>query len=837
MRLAYQPLVVVFAAVCGGIVLDRCGQRPLPIWLWAAAIAWFAWLLCWRLRWNRAAVAFLVVAVAAVSGAWHHLEWHFFAADDIGLFAHEQAEPVCIEAIAASGPRVIPAPPYDPLRSIKKNDQTRFTIRAIAIRDGGEWRSASGTAEIDLDGQLGEHHEIHAGDRLRIFGRMSAPSPASNPGETDYAELARGRRQIAAVFVKQPACISLVEPASGWSIARLLDRIRGRGQELLRENLSPSQSQLAGAVLLGRRDDLDANRVAPFMLTGTIHIMVVAGLHVGILAYLLFLALRTGFVPRRAALVAVAVLTGLYAVVTDAEPPVMRATILVWIICGSMWLSRRRAGLNSLALAGLIVVAWNPTDLFRAGSQLSFLAVAGLILFADREHRRTLTDPQPAAPDPLKALIARSRPWPLRVLARFGDEVKRTTLAGLVIWLVAMPLVMARFHLIAPAAIVLTPLVVLPMMAAMASGFGVLLLGWAIPPFAALLGKICDFNLRLLELMIDKAAALPGNHFWVPGPREWWLAGFYICLAWIGLNMGRMLLRRRRLLLPAAGLAAWCGIGFAAAWLLPAHAGGLECTFVSVGHGFAVVMELPGGRVLISDAGRLGQPMVGARDISNCLWAHGHTHIDAIVISHNDVDHFNAVPELLKRFSVGVIYISPVMFNRDNGALRELQNAVRRSGVPMREVAIGDRLSSGDDSRIEVLHPPPDGMGDTENADSILISIVWHGRRFLMTGDLAPPGLEAVCSEPTLPFDVAMVPHHGSPTSLPPMFASWCRCALGRHFRRHFAQFQGRERTPTSPPARSCSTRPLPARFISKSRRPATQSASVATAEATAGRR
>jgi competence protein ComEC len=776
MRRAYQPLVVLLAAVCGGIVIDRWIGVPLPVWLGAAACGWFAWLALWRFQGNRAGALSLLFALAAIGGAWHHLRWHYFAADNIGLFAQQRPEPVCIEAIAASEPRYIPRPPYDPLRTMRSNDAIRFTVRALAMSDRGRWRSASGFAQVDLDGKPGDI-DIHAGDRLRILGRLTAPAAASNPGEPDYAESARGRGEMAAIRVKLPVCITLLEPASGWSLGRLVEQIRGCGDRLLWGHLSHERAGLAAAVLLGERNELDAHRVEAFMLTGTIHIMVVAGLHVGILAYLLFLGLRTGCVPRRPALLAVAAITGLYALVSDAQPPVIRATILVWIVCGSLWLGRSRLGLNSLALAGLIVVALNPTDLFRAGTQLSFLAVAGLIAFADREYRRTVTNPQLRRPDfdPLNALIARTRPWPLRAILWFGEEVKRTTLAGLIIWLVALPLVMARFHLIAPAAILLTPLVLLPMTLAMGAGFGVLLLGWALPPAAAVLGKVCDFNLGLLEWLVAKASLVPGNHFWVPGPRDWWIAGFYAGLALLAMNRGRVFAHWRRLLLPAAAVAAWCGVGFGVARLFPAHAGGLDCTFISVGHGCAVVLELPGGKVLISDAGRLGQPLAGARDISNYLWSRGETHIDAIVISHNDADHFNAVPELLRRFSVGVVYVSPVMFNRSTPALGALQEAVRRSGVPMREVAVGDRLASGDDSRLEILHPPPDGMGQTENADSILLSVVWHGRRFLTTGDLAPPGLETVVAEPTLPFDVAMVPHHGSPTALPSMFANWCR--------------------------------------------------------------
>ena len=108
---------------------------------------------------------------------------------------------------------------------------------------------------------------------------------------------------------------------------------------------------------------------------------------------------------------------------------------------------------------------------------------------------------------------------------------------------------------------------------------------------------------------------------------------------------------------------------------------GLDCTFVSVGHGCGVVVELPNRQVLLSDAGRLGSPYVGAREIASYLWSRGLTHIDAIVLSHNDIDHINAVPELLERFSVGAIYVSPVMFSRETNALKALKAAIAQAPV------------------------------------------------------------------------------------------------------------------------------------------------------------
>lgn len=224
-----------------------------------------------------------------------------------------------------------------------------------------------------------------------------------------------------------------------------------------------------------------------------------------------------------------------------------------------------------------------------------------------------------------------------------------------------------------------------------------------------------------------------------------------------------------------AFLAAWCGVGFGFAWVEGRPKGQLDCTFVSVGHGCGVVVELPDGQVIVSDAGRLGSPQRGAREISEYLWWRGRTHIDAIVISHNDTDHFNAVPELLRRFSVGAVYVSPVMFNRDTGALRYLRESIAAARVPLRETSIGDRFAVGSRASVRVLHPPPEGMGQTENADSILLEIVASNRRLLLTGDLASPGLDAVVAISAAPFDAIMVPHHGSATSNPAMFGAWAK--------------------------------------------------------------
>jgi competence protein ComEC len=187
----------------------------------------------------------------------------------------------------------------------------------------------------------------------------------------------------------------------------------------------------------------------------------------------------------------------------------------------------------------------------------------------------------------------------------------------------------------------------------------------------------------------------------------------------------------------------------------------------------SVLMELPNGKTVLYDAGKLGSPMGSARPISAVLWSRGIAHLDAIVVSHADSDHFNAIPELLSRFSVGAIYTSPVMFEDRPPAVEELRAAIRRSGVPLREVFSGDRLRVDPRVTLEVLHPPRKGVIGSDNANSIVLLATYAGRRILLPGDLEPPGLEDVLAELPLDCDIVMAPHHGSRRSDPGGFAAW----------------------------------------------------------------
>lgn len=724
------------------------------------------WLLAFRRRGGVSGAGIILLAAAATAGLWHHARWRLYAHDDLGLWAPSNAQPVCVEAIAWSTPRRHPAPAPDPLSTMLQGEESELQVEMERVRDGRHWRTASGRAALIVKGRL---LGVQSGDCLRIYAMLAAPHVAANPGQGSPATYDRSERRLCRLQADWPACVQVIRPGDRWQFGFWMNWIRDRCDAHLWHYVSHPRAGLSAAVLLGSREQIDRERNEDFMTTGTVHLLAISGLNVGILAYAFWFAGRLGLIGRRTTLLAAMGFVIWYALLTDAQPPVVRAAVLVTVMCLARLGGRQALSFNTLALAGLVVLIINPASLFQAGTQLSFLAVATMACLpaftATRDHHD----------DPLQRLIADSRPWPARAARRILATIAQSVVLSTVIWLVALPLVTYRFHLVSPIATVLNPIVCLPMAVALFSGFVVMVSGWFAPPLAAVCGAICDVSLWAMEWSIDQALKLPGNHVWCPAPAKWWVIAFYV-----GLTLLVVFARGTWKRWVWVFLTAWLALG---AWLAfgpgarfhRRDAESLVGTFIAVGHGTSVLVEMPGGETLLYDAGRLGASHTGARPISSVLWSRGITHLDAIVISHADADHFNAVPHLLEQFSVGVIYVSPTMFDGSQPAVAALWEAIDRHGIPVRELSCGDRLCTSQGCDVRILHPPAGGLTGSDNANSIVLLIEYRGRRLLLPGDLEAPGSEELLATPAVDCDVLMAPHHGSIRSNPAGFASWSR--------------------------------------------------------------
>ncbi len=761
----YQPLVVVLVAISVGIVTDHTWSLSLAAWFGIAGGSLVTWWLLHRLAITAICTVPLLLAVATCGGGWHHVYWNAYGQDEIGLAATAEASPVCIEAIAMNSPRVRAAPPDDPTSTMPAEPRSQIIVAVTKVRDGQEWRPASGRTQVTIPGPA---IAVRAGDQLRISGTLSAITKPLNPGEFDFANHQRQRGLLGRMSVDAPECIVVLEQSPWWQANAAIHSIRSHSNAVLARYLPPEQAELASAILLGIREQVDSERVEMFMTTGTVHLLAISGLHVGMLASGFWIVARCGWMSRKTMLLSAMALFVFYAIFTDAKPPVVRAAVLISVMCMARLLGRRAFEFNTLAFAGLILLAINPTNLFQTGTQLSFLAVATL------SCSQRLTGWNRNDADPLQRLIAQTRPLPIRSARRIGVFVWQLWIASTVIWIVALPLVMYRFHLVSPIAVFLNPIVWVPMAIALFSGFGVLVFGWAIPPIGVVCSWVCTNSLSVIERCVMWTHQIPFGHAWLPAPPTWWVLSFYATLA-ISVAVPRLRLSIRWTI---ALTTAWFAIGFAVTvGPLSRFDSEMErplaCTFIAVGHGTSVLVELPDGRNLLYDAGSLGRAKFAVRPIEATLWSRRISHLDAIVISHADADHYNAIPGLLEKFSVGVVYVSPVMFRNPTAALEALRSAIVDADVPMRILDATRKLDGGINVDIEVLHPPPQGVRGSDNANSIVLCIRSFGKAILLPGDLESPGLEDVMAELPIDTNVAMAPHHGSLRSDPLGFSTW----------------------------------------------------------------
>ena len=757
-ELARHRLTVLLVLFVAGVCLDAFYDVVLTLWIIGSCLGFLGWCLL-RKR-TIGAVCLFMITVAAMGGLRHHIGWRYFDKSELGFAAKDTAEPVCLAATIQDCPRHIHASEPSPLDTMPDEDTTRFRIRCDAVRNGRTWEVAGGMGQVVV---LGHSSGLRAGDRVRMFGKLVRPSAAMNPDEFDYREYERAHRRLFRLSIPSPASIVLLKRASKFDVRWYPQWLRGKCQTILFRRLPQAQAELACAMLLGSRDYLSRSRREAFFYTGTVHLLAISGLHVGILASVFFVVLqRTNLCDDRIVLLSVSLLTLAYATITEGKPPVMRASILVWIICLARFYSRDGFALNSLSAAALVILAYNPAQLFQIGFHLSFLAVIALFWIAPRvvSNRKT---------DPLTKLIEKSRPKWERELRIFGRRSLYWCAASLSIWCLTLPISANGFHLISPIGLVLNVFVWFPLTIALFSGFGTLCFGW-FPFLGGSLAWICCKSFDVLETIVAWALSVPGCYQWVAGPTKLTVVVFYVALSLVVFSTA---LRKYSI--------RWM-IGVAIASLLldwvqwRGISDELRCTFLSVGHGNCVVVEFPGDEVWLYDVGSIAGPNFVVDAVSQYLWRHRIARIDKLIVSHADVDHFNGVPELLNRFPVQEIVCAPTMLDVDESAVEVLAEAISKSRVPLRTVADGTELTASRLAgvRATALHPPAKRVPGSDNANSVVIEVAYQGKKILLTGDIEFAGLDRLIDVHRVDADVAMAPHHGSPRSEPKRFLTWC---------------------------------------------------------------
>jgi len=586
---------------------------------------------------------------------------------------------------------------------------------------------------------------FYEGQRVEVSGVIETPPGPGAEGLFDYATYLK-RQGIHYQFqVASSNDWRLMEPLRPRPLA---DRFTDWAQSALALGLPEIDEpvRLLWAMTLGWKTGLAGDVSEPFMRSGTMHVFAISGLHIAFIAAIAVMLLRCFGVPRNVCAAVVIPLIWAYTGLTGWQASAIRSTIMTSIIVAGWCLRRPSELLNSLAAAALIILIWDPQQLFQPGFQLSFGVVLSLALISPvlTKWKDALLKPDPMLPDELRSRTDR---WG-RATINFGLTALTTSLAA---WLGSIPVVAYYFHFLTPSSLVANLAVVPLSSMALASNLASLLFAGWFPACAELLNHAAWAFMSWMVRISEICADMPLGCFNISAPGLLTFALYYMVL--VSVMAGWLWSPRFRY--AALLLVAILGAG----WVLQWNSQKKEAyiSLLPLKGGEAIYIEEPGShRRTLIDGGDETSAKVTTKSF---LRAQGVNHLSGLVLTHGDV-HQNGGAQLLQQtFPAEHVYASPLKF-RSPPYRRTIDHFRSIPGL-VQWIKRGDRIG-----RWQVLHPEAnDRYQQADDVPLVLLGTI-NGVTLLLVGDLTQSGQNKLLSHyPNLRADIVVsgIPQRSEP--------------------------------------------------------------------------
>jgi competence protein ComEC len=579
--------------------------------------------------------------------------------------------------------------------------------------------------------------ELPVGREVQAVGTIGEPPQ----WEADYLRL-HGIGEVLAA-----KRIELTARRRG-GIAALADRVRDRAEAALERGMPGPEAALARGFVLGQDDRIDPETIDDFKRSGLAHLLAVSGQNVLLLALLAVPILAVLNLSLRTRLICVLALIAVYVPVTGAGPSIQRAGVMGAAAIVAVLAGRPRSRWYAVLLAALATLAVNPRAAGDVGWQLSFAAVAGILLWAE-VIRGWLLD----------RLDGRAGSGPLSWQRAIAEGAAVTIAASLA----TAPLMAHHFESVSVTALpanllalpAVAPVMWLGMLVAAAGQLPVL----PVEPLNALNALLIGYIAQVAHWMAAPDWALAD--IGLSGAGVLVVCGVLVAVGWlvraVASRRAGLAPRLRRLPgVAALALVAVLGLQVTGSGGSGAEAGGgadsgrrLEVTILDVGQGDAILLEPSDGEPVLVDGGPPGG------EIEERLEDEGVERLGAAAVSHDQLDHAGGLHEVLGSVPVGSLVYAT--------AGRELLGDARAANARPIRVAEGEAVRAGS-LRLDVLWPPRslldggEAEHDEPNALSLVLHARWRGFSMLLTGDAEA---EAAPYDDG-PVDVLKVAHHGS---------------------------------------------------------------------------
>ncbi len=637
--------------------------------------------------------------------------------------------------------------------------KTGLIMAVEAIVTPTKRTTATGKVLLRLPGLPPE--DLWPGDRFSARGTLSRPRNYATPASFNYRDFLANQSIYLTGWIRSPAHVLKIESLSEPTLVHRLrygpERIRHTINRFLQRTLPDRQSSLYRAILTGDRSGVPPELSENFKKTGSIHLLAISGLHMGLLAlfvttFIHWLLKRSTWILLHTPAWKISLFLALpplilYALIAGFHTPVVRSLIMTSVFIGAILLDRQWHVPTNIALAALLILIFNPASLFTVSFQLSFAAVIGICALVPSIRKKF----QQAGPQ-----------------NSLGKKLKNWLSAGLLASLAATvatsPLLLLyfnRFSLISP----LSTLLVEPFLCIWSLVIG--LLGscfiFISPEIAAGLFHVGAWGLISADKITGWLAEIPFCCLWFSTPTWSEVISFYLVLA------GVLYQKKFPPLRIIAPLALLTLIAFPLAVKTARQMSETTTvTFLDIGQGNATLIEFPHGYVVLLDGGgaRSEKFNVGEAVIAPYLWKKRIRRIDDVVISHPDTDHCNGLPFILTRFKPANVWINGQPGGEFyTNLIRQAEEQSLTVKIPGPDTVIC-RTEETVLTNVAGLHLADRKENLSGNDKSLVLKLTTPSLSFLFPGDIEEPAEKIItANNRNLDANILLAPHHGSRSS------------------------------------------------------------------------
>jgi len=699
-----SPLAYLVISFIAGVIVENLTAIPLTSLGIAAA-----WLL----------IIFILVFVSKIESLFLPviaLMLFFLAGSfSMGLRLHQDTASLLLKAAVAKKSVSVSGIVSTEPRNNNRGEEFELRVRTVG---GGRGRRQirEGTI-VDVSGARVHYHQ---GQEISFLAQPRLESSKNR----DYQSYLR-RRGIYTRFSLTP------DEISSKSNHNFHNYFRRRLRRLINISLPKPLSGLESAILFGDTRDIDEGIKEDFQRAGIYHLFAVSGLNLTLTVTFIFIIVRWLAPPPFIRLVLGFAAVLFYVWLVGYSPSVSRAAIMVIVALLSWYLARRLELINAISLAALILLIFNPYQLYDVAFQLSFGAILGIVLLT-----------------------------PVFTGA-FNPEIKRLVMpasVALSAQLAVEPLLAYYFNQLSVVSVIANIALVLPIGAITGIGFLATIAAFVSGPMARLLFKATMPLLVYLQLGAAFFARLPGASMSLPRPSTLLIITYFSLLSLAAYSLSR-LKRRADFGVFAISLLAIVVVGIWSQIPAAMSPNTLEVSFLDVGQGDAIVIKEPGNHLILVDGGVDYQLLKKKLDLRSVR------KIDLMILSHAHADHVSGLVGALKDYPVGRV-LGPG-FPHTSPIYKEFLRVIKRKKIKYKVGRAGQVYRLG---RIKLrLFRPPDHFIEGSNSDvnnsSIVARLTYGSFHLLLPGDVEREGIAELLSEHRdISADVLKVAHHGSYT-------------------------------------------------------------------------